>query len=306
MSMNEGRPAHDTSLQHAITQNKATPKVEHLRQQATNIAPDNLCALLQLPAEIIDEIVSSLFLLLPNGRPERRIQIYKPLAAPTQKPSALAILLTCRQLYQIAHNKAYRNIEWDLQQVPYPGPESGTLEKTYYHSIIPRNLSHQTLSNLQFLRGDRSSFRRFLSIRNVFFQEIELEKLKLVVLGAYEPWCGDCPASADYAFDTCCLILRKWRKLKGLDLLPGKPYNIGPPQKHFLLDGMMPWLGGLRNDPEFEVTWCIDEVPRMCLTLRRREQALPDTFTGTPEELKLSRKVENIQHMALDRKWGTW
>lgn len=69
--------------------------------------------LLDLPSEILDQIVDNVFEYLPNGRPAYKVDRFRFFNPP--RVHHFATLFTCRKLYQHAHKKAYDCVDWEIR-----------------------------------------------------------------------------------------------------------------------------------------------------------------------------------------------
>lgn len=205
---------------------------------------DNKCLLFELPTEIPDHVLSYLFPILPDGRPERRVTFSMkrgdlltagPPSLPTQasasedrnNPCALAILLTCRSFYDALHRKAYTNIDWELD-ASLGLRRHSKLGQGECMNILS-SVTHNNIRNMKFMRGDIECIKTFLRARDKCSAAVQDGYLKLLAVPEYS-FELDCtgqyaPAEEDllYEIKECYRILEKWKKLSGMKLLMELP-----------------------------------------------------------------------------------
>lgn len=188
------------------------------------------CPLLSLPGEILNRIVSHLYPLRSNGRPQRRVRLAKFCSASHQKPYAFSIILTCNQLYQAAHYTAYRNVEWCLPSHQLSRNKGG---RTRYASVLG-SLAPAVMSDLRFMRGNIDAIESFLKSCDTSFPEVRLQNLNITVLddmsrirskkkGEYNFQAFT--NRAQKAMVTCSQMLIECKRLKGLEVQLRRPYE---------------------------------------------------------------------------------
>lgn len=139
----EGKsPAHDT---------------DESSQQPTSTTT---APILKLPTEILHGVLSYLFPTLPNGRPAQLLELAKPHTSYICPPKALALLLTCREIYQKSHARIYENIDWQLPDLGFKQSRSIGVRNHYQSRLSTMNPS--ALASLRFVRGTSSALDVFL------------------------------------------------------------------------------------------------------------------------------------------------
>lgn len=246
--------------------------------------------LLNIPAELQAMIITSLFPMLPNGRPELVLSLDKPPVKEimtrtdeknnylqAQVPAALAILVTCRLFYHVARHEAYASVEW----VPpvYLGRPLKAGESIKGMVLSERTASPNTCS-IRFIRGTPHTISWFLGSLHTWFPSMALSNLSLAALLDPYDYVAGClyfSNAARAAIIMCQGFVHRHPELRCFDLLMWNPFGAGASMDGA---GAERSLNQLRADvPAFlegpgtsgiHWTWYPNEIPVMRLTFERR------------------------------------
>lgn len=218
----------------------ASTKDVHVKSIAPEMPPNSgRCLLLELPVELLKEVASHLFPLWSNGRPARWAPMQGHLRNRNKTATSFAVLLTCRQLFHIAHLTAYTTIDWNVLCGGLWGSVQHHLCRQLYVAFL-KTFTPTNLANFHFIRGAGPDLQAFMEVRDASFQQIKDEQLRIEVVGStYEHgnmtlimtnthfanlngWAFN-KQLAEKAVEQGRAILMKWPGLQQLDLLLQAP-----------------------------------------------------------------------------------
>lgn len=191
----------DSAFNDNETQSDNSSRDGHDKRKDPSIAPSNgRSLLLELPAELFGAVISYVYPILPNGRPERKLpldptgqvrvntsedgqnqwrvqlygdhQSYRLQRGPSK---ALAILLTCRKIHQMACVFTHTTIGWQIVS-------SRTHDDFNFKLRLQQpDITASQLQNPRFVRGSVMEIQQFLQKCHAIFKEVQLDRLRLAV-----------------------------------------------------------------------------------------------------------------------------